>query len=183
MIQFGPRHLVNIRSRNPLQLFHQGQEHQKPHAGSTSCLVRGVICLSVIMPMFSSKLGIVLCLGIYRLVPKSAWETWGATDHRSRPISSKPVSWSVSGLPTLPKTDTQCSQPKLVRRDPPPGRFANGLLRLSLRRLRRQILARRLPALLHPLLLLCVALLHLLGLLLVALFDLLPSCFIGILLG
>lgn len=65
--------------------------------------------------------------------------------------------------------------------DAPPGRFANGLLRLLLRRLGRRILARLLP-LLHPLLLLSVALLHLLGLLLVALFDLLPSCFIGILL-
>ena len=63
-------------------------------------------------------------------------------------------------------------------------RFANELLRLFLLLLRRRSLARRrLLALLHPLLLLCVALLHLLGLLLVALFDLLPSCFIGILLS
>ena len=38
-------------------------------------------------------------------------------------------------------------------------------------------------SLLHPLLLFGVALFHLLGLLLVTLFDLLPSCFIGILLG
>ena len=66
--------------------------------------------------------------------------------------------------------------------DAPPGRFANGLLRLLLRRFGRQILARRRLPLLHPLLLLCVSLLHLPGLLLVALFDLLPSCFIGILL-
>ena len=66
--------------------------------------------------------------------------------------------------------------------DTAPSRFANGLLRLFLPRLRRRILARRLLSFLHPLLLLCVALLHLLGLLLVALFDLLPSCFIGILL-
>ena len=62
-----------------------------------------------------------------------------------------------------------------------PGLLCNGLLWLFLRWLGR-ILARRLLALLHPLLLLCVALLHLLGLLLMALFDLLPSCFIAILL-